>query len=212
MYIDIHCHLLPGVDDGVKTIEETLNELRRYRENDITDVIFTPHVNHPSIKTDITNIKEVYQKVKEKIENEIDLRTYLASELYLTPDYKDFIPFNSFVLIEFPIQPMPIYVLDSIFNLQLDGYEVILVHVERYKWLYESKDIIQRMREMGVLFQVNFEGLKTQEGKYYYDNYLVDFLATDNHGSSNREEVDLSLFKKYSEITKNAFDILGINS
>lgn len=210
MYIDIHCHLLPDVDDGVASLEETIKELKRYEENNIDHVIFTPHINNPSVNTSIDKIKKTYNEVKETIENSVNVKTYLASELYLTPKYKGFIPFNSFVLVEFPTQPFPTYALDSIFNLQLDGYDVILVHVERYKWLYENRDIIQRLKEMGVFFQVNFEGIKTEEGKYYLDNHLVDFLATDNHGISNRKSVDLSLFEKYSYITSKAFDLLRI--
>ena len=211
MFIDIHNHLLPGVDDGVDSIEETIKELKKYRENNILYTIFTPHINNPSVETDIEKIKKTYNNLKDMIEKETGTKTFLASELYLTPNYKEFIPFNDiFCLIEFPTQTFPVYALDSIFNLQLDGYEIILAHVERYKWLYENKDLAHRMKEMNVYFQVNLEGLTSEEAKYYLKNNMVEFLATDNHGSSNRSEVDLSLFDKYSNITTKALGILGI--
>lgn len=213
MFIDIHNHLLPGVDDGVKKVEDTIKELKRYKEYGISHVIFTPHINNPSVSNNIKEIKNTYIKLKKHIENETGIVTYLASELYLVPEYKEFIPFNdSFVLIEFPTLVFPVYALDAIFNLQLEGYEVILVHVERYRWLFENKKLIQRMKEMNVYFQVNFEGINTEEGKFYLEKNLVDFLATDNHGTDNRKEVDLSLFSKYSNITKKAIEILEIKS
>lgn len=213
MFIDIHNHLLPGVDDGVQKIEDTIIELKRYKEFGINQVIFTPHVNNPSVKTSIEEIRNTYNSLKNRIESETGLITYLASELYLVPNYKEFIPFNdSFVLIEFPTRVFPIYALDSIFNLLLEGYEVILVHVERYRWLFENKKLMQRMKEMNVYFQVNFEGINTEEGRFYLGEKLVDFLATDNHGKYNRKEVDLSLFSRYLEITTKAFELLGINT
>ena len=89
---------------------------------------------------------------------------------------------------------------------------MILVHVERYRWLFENKKLLQRMKEMNVYFQVNFEGINTEEGRFYLGENLVDFLATDNHGKDNRKEVDLSLFSRYPEITTKAFELLGINT
>ena len=102
MFIDIHNHLLPGVDDGVQKIEDTIIELKRYKDFGINQVIFTPHVNNPSVNTSIEEIRNTYNSLKNRIESETGLITYLASELYLVPNYKEFIPFNdSFVLIEF---------------------------------------------------------------------------------------------------------------
>ncbi|HPP11059.1 MAG TPA: capsule biosynthesis protein CapC, partial [Defluviitoga tunisiensis] len=137
MFIDIHNHLLPGVDDGIRKIEDTILELKLYKEHGISQVIFTPHINNPSVNTSVEKIRNTYDSLKNLIESETGLITYLASELYLVPNYKEFIPFNdSFVLIEFPTRVYPIYALDAIFNIQLEGYEVILVHVERYRWLF----------------------------------------------------------------------------
>ncbi len=213
MFIDIHNHLLPGVDDGIRKIEDTILELKLYKKHGINHVIFTPHINNPSVNTSVEKIRNTYDSLKNLIESETGLITYLASELYLVPNYKEFIPFNdSFVLIEFPTRVYPIYALDAIFNIQLEGYEVILVHVERYRWLFENKKLIQRMKEMNVYFQVNFEGVDTEEGRFYLGNNLVDFLATDNHGKDNRKEVDLSLFSRYSKITTKAFELLGLNT
>lgn len=212
MFIDIQTHLLPNVDDGSKTLEETLKELNRYKQNDITHVIFTPHVNHPTIKTDVTKIKEKYVEVKEIIENNTGVKTYLASELYLTPQYNEFMPFNDrFVFITLPTEAFPIFVLDSIFQLQLDGYDVVLLQGEKYGWLIEMEDLLHRLKEMKVYFSLSFNGLRSKAAKYYLDRNWIDFLATNNQ-ANNEKEIDLSLFKKYSHITEKAFDILNISN
>lgn len=208
MFIDIHTHLLPTIDDKVKTIEETLYELNRYKRYDITHVIFTPHLNHPVVKTDITKIKEKYHEIKDIVEKNTGIQTYLASELYMTLNYKEFIPFNdTFAFVEFDKANFPFYTLDAIFNLQLDGYEVVLFHVEKYTWLMENRNTLKRLREMGVYFHMDFDGLNTKEGKFYLNHNMVDFLATGNHGRQGKE-VDLNLFKQYSNITSKALDIL----
>jgi len=85
MFIDIHNHLLPGVDDGVQKIEDTIIELKRYKDFGINQVIFTPHVNNPSVNTSIEEIRNTYNSLKNRIESETGLITYLASELYLVP-------------------------------------------------------------------------------------------------------------------------------
>ena len=213
MYIDIVTHLLPAVDDGARTLEETLKELNRYKHNNITHVIFTPHINHPTIKTDITEIKEKYAELKDTIEKNTVVKTYLASQFYVTPKATEFIPYNEkFVFVEFAIDTLPMYAFDGIFNLQLDGYDVVLLHVERYQWLIENKNVVRRLKEMSVLFEVNFEGLDTKNAKYYLENHLVNFLATNNHLKKDQNEIDLTLFSKYAHITEKAFDILNISN
>jgi len=213
MYIDINTHLLPNVDNGSQTLEETLRELNNYKQHGITHVIFTPHINHPTIKTDITKIKEKYAELKKTIEYNTGVKTYLASELYLTPQYNEFIPFNDhFVFITLPTQEFPLFLLDSIFQLQLDGYDIVLLQVEKYQWLLEMKDVLHRLREINVYFCLSFNGLKSKAAKCYMDRHWIDFLATNNKASNNEKEIDLSLFKKYSHITEKAFDILEISN
>ncbi|PNR88767.1 capsular polysaccharide biosynthesis protein CapC [Petrotoga sp. 9T1HF07.CasAA.8.2] len=213
MYIDINTHLLPNVDNGSQTLEETLRELNNYKQHDITHVIFTLHINHPTIKTDITKIKEKYAELKKTIEYNTGVKTYLASELYLTPQYTEFIPFNDhFVFITLPTQKFPLFLLDSIFQLQLDGYDIVLLQVEKYGWLFEMKEVLHRLREINVHFCLSFNGLNSKAAKYYIKRNWIDFLATNNKASNNEKEFNLNLFKKYSYITEKAFDILNISN
>ncbi|WP_165974008.1 CpsB/CapC family capsule biosynthesis tyrosine phosphatase [Marinitoga lauensis] len=204
---DIHNHILYGVDDGIETIEESVEILKEYKNHGIDTVFFTPHVNHPTVKTDIETIKKHYEILKEKAE-EIGITTYLGSELYLQPQNKEFIPIKDyFVLIELPTTIYPVYLLDKIFDLQLEGYEVILAHVERYQWLQSNKSLISKLRRMNVYFQMNLEYIN--DDKYYLKNNLIDFIATDYHGKK-RKPIDFSLFEKYKDIVEKGKKILKI--
>ena len=169
-------------------------------------MFFTPHVNHPTVKTDINKIKEVYESLKEEFEK-LSIKTYLGSEIYLKPKIDGFIPIkDKFLLVELPTDTYPIYLIDTIFELQLEGYEIILAHVERYKWLENNTLLIDRLKVMNVYFQVNIESLN--KNNYYLKNSLIDFLATDCHG--NRSKIDYSVFEEYKEIFEKGRKILKI--
>ncbi|MBM7560340.1 protein-tyrosine phosphatase [Marinitoga litoralis] len=204
---DMHNHILPDVDDGLKTIDEAIEILREYKKNNINTVFFTPHINHPTIKTDIAKIKETYE-VLEKKAKEIGIKTYLSSELYLQPKNSEFIPLKDyFVLIELPTTIYPMYLLDKIFDLQLEGYEIILAHVERYQWLQNNESLIKKLKRMNVYFQMNLEYI--EKDKYYLKNDLIDFIATDYHGKK-RGPINFSLFEKYNDIMEKGKKILKI--
>ena len=89
------------------------------------------------------------------------------------------------------------YLLDKIFELQLEGYEIILAHVERYKWLKDNERLIDRLKTMNVYFQINLEYV--EKDNYFIPNNLIEFIATDYHGDE-RKPMDFSLFEKYKEI------------
>ncbi|GAB6190164.1 capsular polysaccharide biosynthesis protein [Marinitoga arctica] len=204
---DLHNHILPGVDDGLKTIEESIEVLKEYKKNNVDTVFFTPHVNHPTVKTDIEKIKKAYEELKPYCD-EIGIKSYLASELYLQQN-NNFIPLKEyFLLIELPTTVYPMYMLDKIFDLQLEGYEIILAHVERYQWLQGNEPIIDRLKTMNVYFQMNLEYL--EKDNYYLKNGLIDFIATDYHGKK-RGAIDFSLFEKYKEIVEKGKKILKID-
>jgi len=207
--IDIHTHLLPGVDDGVKSKEETIILLENYKKNGFEHVFLTPHVNEPFVKTDIEHIKKTFDSLKKEFDN-TGVKTYLASELYLKPNPKGYIPIlDRFILIELPVDTYPHYVLDEIFELQLEGYDIILAHVERYVWLYKNQKMQEKLKEMNVYFQLNISSVNMKEGKYYLENDYIDFLASDNHGSS-RKDINLKEFKNYKNLMDNSKKILGL--
>lgn len=204
---DIHNHILPGVDDGLKTIEELIEILKEYKKHNINTVFFTPHINHPAVKTDITEIRKKYEIIKEEAKK-IGINTYLGSELYLQPKNPEFIPIKDyFVLIELPTKIYPMYLLDKIFDLQLEGYEIIMAHVERYEWLRDNEKLIDKLKTMNVYFQMNLEYI--EKDNYFIPNDLIEFIATDYHGKK-RGPIDYTLFEKYKDIMEKGKKILRI--
>jgi protein-tyrosine phosphatase len=204
---DIHNHILFGVDDGIETLEESVEVLKEYKSQGVELVVFTPHINHPNVKTDLFRIKEHYEILKSGCER-IGIRCELGSELYLKPKFPEFFPIlNRFVLIELDTMIYPLYLFDQIFELQLSGYDVILAHVERYQWLSENTYVIDKLKDMNVYFQMNINTLDSKN--YYIKNGYIDFIATDYHGKK-RSEIDWEKWKKFDEITKNGMKILKI--
>jgi protein-tyrosine phosphatase len=107
-----------------------------------------------------------------------------------------------------PTDTFPVYFMNTVFDLQLDAYEIIIAHVERYSWLLEKPEMIAKLKEMGVYFQVNLTALENKKAEYYRKNNLIDFISTDNHGDK-RKQTDLSAYKKYPEITQKMQNILS---
>ncbi len=188
MLIDMHTHFLTGVDDGCETIEESLALLNKCKSRGVDLVYLTPHVNHPNYKNMKAHLFEVYESVKSTLES-TGVKTYLGSEVYLTPDldFKDIIPLGntSYVLIETVLDILPVYFLDMLFKLQLAGYKLILAHVERFTWLQKDINLQNYLKDHGVKFQVNYvtflEVKRNSIIKKYLSNGWIEFVGSDAH-------------------------------
>ena len=208
--IDIHSHLLPGIDDGVQTEEEAREIVSLYKSAGITHIVCTPHLANPFVRTHILKIRDSYTWFKTVAES-YGIKAILGSELYIGPDKAKFIPFlNKFLLVETSMQVEPLFLLDRIFELQLKGFEIILAHVERFSWLSVTSPTALRLREMGVYFQVNIQGIENGGAEPYMKEGWVDFIATDNHGTSRRSPVNLEVFHEYPELMARSRRILNL--
>ena len=208
--IDIHSHLLPGIDDGVQTEEAAKKILSLYESTGITRIVCTPHLGHPFVKTNILKIRDSFTWFKTVAES-YGIEVILGSELYIGPDKTKFIPFlNKFLLVETSMRVEPLFLLDRIFELQLKGFDIIFAHVERFSWLSVSSPTALRLREMGVYFQVNIQGVENGGADQYFKEKWVDFIATDNHGTSRRAPVNLEIFHEYPEIMARSKRILNL--
>lgn len=205
--IDIHNHVLFAVDDGSESLEESIEMLREYKRNGVEVVVFTPHVNHPMFKNDVETIKKNYDILNEECKK-MGIYALLGSEVYLTPNIKDVIPINDrFVLVEVNVSTYPMYLYDKIFDLQLEGYDIILAHVERYAWLKSDAGILKKLKDMNVYFQMNVNSVK--DDKFFLKNGYIDFLATDYHGKK-RGAVDWEVFKTHKEMFEKTVKMLGL--
>lgn len=162
--IDIHSHILPGVDDGAKSLEESLAMLRIAKENAICTIIVTPHnkpgrhnVHIPSMNVYIKQLQEQMNRIGLSIEliggNELYYRMELAQELHggVARTMAD----SRYVLVEFGPMDDYDYLRNGVYDLLSEGYFPIIAHVERYQCLSGHLDRIVDLSGMGAYIQVN---------------------------------------------------------
>ena len=206
--VDVHCHIMPGIDDGSRDITETLEMLKIAQSEGITHMLATPQ------GTDI----KLYQG------NEILFHDEMCEEL----DNGRISRINGtdYVLVEFmPSDPYQ-YIRNSLDEIMSEGYQPVIAHVERYGCMVDDIENVRRLSRMGVEIQVNASSITGDTGKEIkkfvhklLKEQLVDYVGTDAHrceGSRTpmMKECSRMLYKKYDEgyvdsiLYGNAFDRL----
>lgn len=201
-YIDMHCHILPGVDDGAVNMEEMQRMIRIAHDENICCIIATPHYHprrgheHPDVlKQKLAMVREASQKIDRK------LRIYLGSEIYYTQDIPEkllqgeVLTMNRrmYVMVEFSPMDQFQYIKQGLQQLQSAGYEVILAHAERYLCLVDNLENAEHLCNMGIHMQVNADSILGERGKgakqlikELMDKDLVFGVGSDAHSSGSR--------------------------
>ena len=194
--IDIHCHILPEVDDGSQSLEHSLIMLQKQKNDGVTAVILTPHVQSRVQTVALEEHQEKFKHLKEKTKQRgIDIELYLGAEVYyrshLDPDYQMMSMNGSkYVLLEFaPAIPTPIE--EIVYDMTRRGFIPIIAHVERYEYL--SMDDYLGIKRSGGMLQMNALAAMNQDHKVrkgivpkLLKNELIDFIATDSHNITTR--------------------------
>lgn len=162
--IDLHCHLLPGVDDGSKSLEISLKMAEEAVENGITHALLTPHhmngvyVNH---KADVLRMTSDFQSALD--EHEIELTVFPGQEVRINGELLDALnnddilfadEDNQYLMLEFPDDDVPAYTMDMIFQLQQRGIIPVVVHPERNTKIMRHPELLYEMLEKGCLSQI----------------------------------------------------------
>jgi protein-tyrosine phosphatase len=191
--IDIHTHILPLVDDGSGSVEQSVKMVKDCIKTGVTDIILTPHYRF-DFKPTKQQVEQSFEQLKSALkENGIEVGLYLGQELFASGGYKsvvqspDFIPLNGkkVVLLEFDLEFKQDIVLTvaEIMNL---GYIPIVAHFERY--YYADINVAYQIKTMGAKIQVNASSIVGSNQKKYkkiikklFKFGLVDFVASDVH-------------------------------
>ena len=200
--IDIHCHIVPNIDDGAKNLEDALQMAKIAYSEGIRKIINTSHY-HPSFE--YKKGEELLKSVKKfnyiLKSNNIDIEVFIGNELYYSEDIiniieqKEFYTLNNskYLLIEFPPIRFPKNLVDIIYEIKIRGYIPVLAHVERYKEVQENINLIYECINEGALIQVNASSIMGKNrkeaeitSKILLDNNMVHFIATDAHSSERR--------------------------
>lgn len=198
--IDLHCHLLPGIDDGAKNLDITLELLRREQADDVRAVMFTPHFYYERISLErfAANRREAYRKTAQAArENGLQIAAKLGAEVYFTTALPSLdlrtLAFagTNYLLMELPTTHHPAGIEETLFGIQQQGYTPILAHVERYPYVTEDPTLLYQWVNAGALAQINAASLLRggQAAKVlhkYIQWNLVHLLCSDAHSLDHR--------------------------
>ena len=218
---DVHSHVLYGIDDGSKSIEESIELLKKLASVGFNNVVATPHYIEGSEyacdnKEKLKRINTLKKKIKEE---KIDINLYLGNETFIN----NHMPLNikegnvytinnsKYLLFELPFHDQIISLRDIVFELKIDGYIPILAHPERYTYFWKDHHILDELKEDGVLFQANFASILGHYGKhskkllkYLLKKQYIDYLGTDIHHIKNTYTTD-----NFDKIKKKFIKIIG---
>ena len=200
--VDTHCHILPEVDDGARSMEETRQMLQEAYEDGIRYIIATPHHHPRRGRKSPKQLRRQLKLVREEAAQISDeLRIYLGTEIYFGQDIPErlreelILTMNKtkYVLVEFsPGDPFD-YICQGIQQIQMKGYEVILAHIERYPCMYKNIENVEHLKHMGVRIQVNADSITGESGwkakrfvRRLIDERLVFCVGTDAHDPKRR--------------------------
>jgi len=217
--IDIHCHILPNIDDGPSSMDESIAMARIAMGDGIHTIVATPHtLNGVYINT----VQDVIEKVAELhaalARNDIQIQVCPGADVHICPQLVDRIRAeqactinngNKYIILELPSQMIPAGLKEELFQLKLKGITPIISHPERIALIQHDRTIMKELVSMGALGQVtamsvtgDFGVQVQQTAKELISERLVHIIATDAHSCDGRPPV-------LSDAAERAADILG---
>ena len=200
-FVDIHSHILPGIDDGAKNTEESLELISEMKKMGFSKIIGTPHT-YPGLY-DNTNetIKESFDLLKNNLNNDIKIdyasEYIIDSSLIKKIEEKSLLTLkDNHVLLEMSFISAPIDLYNIIFKLSLNNYIPVLAHPERYSFLFDDLKTIYKLKNMGCKFQLNLLSVTGYYGNKVVKvserlirNKLIDYVGSDIHSQKHIENM-----------------------
>ncbi len=205
--VDLHSHLIPSIDDGTKSLDESVSIIRQLKECGFKKIITTPH----TMSHRYNNTKESIYKGYETLKNElvrvgIDIELEVASEYYHDQHFLDLIDQgeiltfgDNYVLFELSYHMKPFMLEETVYKLKESGYKPVLAHPERYTY-YDSEKHYRKLKDMGLFFQINLISTQNFYGKKAKKAVekiialgMVDFIGSDIHSQKYMDSFKKSL-------------------
>ena len=202
--IDIHTHILPGMDDGAQDLYDTLEMVRLAADSGVTAMVATPHCNIPGVFENYFNDDyiETIQKVRDAVHREqLPVNILPGMEAFGTPDLPDLlengqimtINQSRYLLIEFAFDEDPVlveYIVDKVHRMKIIP---VIAHAERYKFVQRNPDRVYRWRKKGYPIQINKGSFQGRFGRsaaetahLLLEHNLVSVVASDAHSPHMR--------------------------
>ncbi len=217
MIIDVHCHLLYGVDDGPDSLEESVEMLRHARQQGIQSMILTPHYRHGMFGYPVERIRRHYEQLVPEAEK-LGIQLFLGCEFHVNSyiveyiEQKRCLPLagSNYLLTEYSFETEYSYIIEQTKMLVSYGYIPVIAHVERYGCILKSPQLCEELSRAGALIQINADsvlGMEGGNGKRFcrkaLKNRWADIVASDAHGIRRRachmRECRDYIAKKYGE-------------
>lgn len=194
--VDMHSHLIPGIDDGSRSMDETIAMMAKFENLGYKKLITTPHImnevypNTPEIiQEGLKHVQQVAEGLGLAIQIEAAAEYYFDDSVIEKVKNGTLLSFGDrYVLVEFSFHSAPIFEDSLFFEMQLANYKPILAHFERYTYFHGSTEKAKAFRDKGVNIQVNLNSLTGHYGpevrkqaERLIDEQLVDFVGSDCH-------------------------------
>ena len=199
--IDFHSHIIPNVDDGSRSVEETFELLKEAKEAGFSGVISTSHYMEEYYETDVAERSVWIKAISENLgKKDIDLNLYLGNEVYITKNIINLLETrkatsinnSNYVLFEFPMNSKPMDMYDIIYDMLEYKLIPILAHPERYSFVQKDPNLVYDLIQKGVLMQSNYGSILGMYGekaeiivRKLLENNMVHFLGSDVHRSGS---------------------------
>ena len=233
--VDVHSHIMYGIDDGSESIETSLEILKDAYNNGVTDIFLTPHyIENSRFNCNNKEKQKILNILKTKLKEEkISINLYIGNEVFIDENILEHIknneiaPLNNskYILVELPMGRMYNNTKEILFNLIIEGYTIVLAHPERYRYMQEDDKKLEELLSMGVLLQGNYRSLFGYYGKdakkalkKFIKKKQISFLGSDIHKNDGynlkkleKKVLKLSKDKEYTEniIKNNALEIIN---
>ena len=217
--IDIHAHILPSIDDGPETIEESIELCKVAEEDGIKTIVATPHSKDGVYETKSVEILKAVDTLNSQLkENRIDVKILPGAEIHISEGLVesikngDVLTINNggkFILFELPFVFIPPGTDKFIFNLKSNGIVPIIAHAERITAFQRKPELVDQLVKIGARVQINAHCLTKRAipgerkcAEWLLKNRLVHFIASDVHSLNGRPPI-------LSKALKNATRIIG---
>lgn len=221
-HIDIHSHLLPGIDDGAKTFADTLRLTKALQEIGVTEIITTPHIiQHVWDNTQEQILDKKSDTVLELQKNNITIPFHAAAEYLMDDQFVQLFQSHNlltlkdnYVLVEMSYINPPIQLYSILFDLQVAGYIPVLAHPERYLFYHNNFNEYQKLKRAGCIFQLNLLAVVgyygvgitkiaeqlLQKGMY---TYVGSDVHHDNHIEAFKQKINIKDSMPLKEVIAN---------
>lgn len=200
-YTDMHCHILPHIDDGASTMQEALDMLRLEYKQGVRSVLLTPHYRRGYFETARETVQEQFERLRRcAVEKKIDVELYLGCEFYrmdqmqerLALDDRYRINGTRYILLEFSPEDLADTIWRYTVDLLIGGYRPVIAHAERYQAIKDIR-LVRKLTDAGAYIQINAGSIIGRNGwsakrlcRKLLKEELVHLVGSDAHGIGER--------------------------